>query len=381
MRLSTVCRALACISALAVIAAFCSCGNDTCGPSGTDSTRETVGGLLEVFTESLGDKDLARYDECLEDGYLYEFAPQDAESLGLASWDPFWGRMEDTSAVGNMFRDEAVKQIAFDLTEIARHRAEDRGDSVVVLTMTTDISLTLEYPGSEPFGFLIRSTRLEVTAAPDPGAEGMWVIRKIKEYYAGGACRALATAPTSFGMLKARFHAISPRSSVSRLLGTYARSCEDRYIEMYGECLADDYLFVFVPDVAESLGLPPWGPWWGKAHDMASMAKLFGSSAVTSIRFDHTPVSSDTLVINDSLTVRIRVEPDIRVLIERPGEDALYYLVNASYLDFRLIPDPRFPDLWVILETKEIRKNRVRQTAANSAVQGFTYSELKAMFE
>jgi hypothetical protein len=391
-------RGFACLLATAAIAVLGSCGSETCGPCGTEVTRDTVEGLLDVFEESFGRRDLTLYDECLEDVYFYEFAEEDAESLGLASWEPFWGRMEDTSAVGSMLRDETVREIDVDLKELGRQYVEDNGDSVVVLTMATDISLTLQYPGSEPFIFLIRATRLEITAAPDPATEGLWVVRRMKEYYIPDVYRAsgdrgtgragpvaAATAPTSFGMLKARFHEMSPRGTVGRLLETYFRSCEDRNIEIYGECLADYYRFIFVPDVANYLGLPPEAPWWGKTADVNAMANLFGSEDVISAEFDFLPVSCDTIVKNDSLIVRMRVWPNINVVVDEPGGEPIIFVVHETYLDFRFTPDPHFPDLdiWVMLDTEEIvpfPPTRATYASAASAGASSTYSMIKAVF-
>jgi hypothetical protein len=80
----------------------------------------------------------------------------------------------------------------------------------------------------------------------------------------------------------------------------------------------------------------------------------------------------------------MRIDPDIRVIMEKEGHEPLMLWVNRSYLDFRFARDPHFPDLWVMLETGETEKFpgfEGRGAPAAFAVEGFTYSELKAMFD
>jgi hypothetical protein len=402
MRYSGVFPRLGLIVTVAAVAALCSCGNDTCGPCGEGPARTTVEGLLGVLEESFETRSPALYDECLEDGYVFEFASADAESLGLPAWDPTWDKTEDTTAVGSMLRSGALSGITFQALLGSKQRTEVEGDSAVIMQIYPEITATLHTGGSDSVTYLIDHSELEITAVHEAENPSLWVIRRMKESHVDrishvrdgqglGASRAvLAVSPMSLGMLKAMFYETYARGRVSRVLETYARCCEERNIDMYDGCLADHYRFVFVPDVAEEIGLPPDQPWWGKTKDVASMSKMFSSAEVTNIRFDYAVVSSDTLVKDDSLIVRMRVEPDIRVPIERPGEEPMTYWVRESFLDFRFIRDPLFPDadLWVMLDTVETVRNPFGKgmetgtaPASEACTLACTFSMIKAMFE
>ena len=154
------------------------------------------------------------------------------------------------------------------------------------------------------------------------------------------------------------------RDTPSHLLNWLAVSYQDKDLDAYEEALHDEYLFVFTEDVADSLGLDPEEPWWGKTKDVASTGKMFNASEVTEINMKyisedpwipHEEVRSDTTYSG----VFSRVAPDILVTIEKPGEEALRLVVNESWLDVVVVRDPKFPDenLWVFLKIEEIQKH------------------------
>jgi hypothetical protein len=138
----------------------------------------------------------------------------------------------------------------------------------------------------------------------------------------------------------------------------------DKDIEAYEEALHDEFLFVFTEDVADSLNLPPEEPWWGKTQDVAATARMFNASNVTDIAMQY--VSEEPWVPHEEQRpdttysgVFSRVTPDILVVIEDPGQEALRLVVNESFLDVVVVQDPKFPDRvqWVFLKIEEIEKN------------------------
>jgi hypothetical protein len=150
------------------------------------------------------------------------------------------------------------------------------------------------------------------------------------------------------------------RSTPDGLLKWLAVAYGDKDLEAYEEALHDEFLFVFTEDIADSLGLDPEEPWWGKTKDVSSTSKMFGSSEVTQIRMDY--VSSEAWVPHEEQRpdttysgVFSRVIPDILVTIER-GEEPLNLIVQDSFLDVVVVRDPKFPNqvLYVFLKIEEI---------------------------
>jgi hypothetical protein len=154
------------------------------------------------------------------------------------------------------------------------------------------------------------------------------------------------------------------RDTPSHLLNWLAVAYQDKDLESYEEALHDEYLFVFTEDIADSLGLDPEEPWWGKTKDVSSTGKMFASSEVTEINMKY--ISEDPWAPHEEERpdttysgVFSRVTPDILVTIENPGEEPLRLVVNESFLDVVVVRDPKFPDenLWVFLKIEEIEKN------------------------
>jgi hypothetical protein len=141
-------------------------------------------------------------------------------------------------------------------------------------------------------------------------------------------------------------------------------SYQEKDGDAYEEALHDAFQFVFTKDIAESLGLPPEEPWWGRTKDVASTKKMFASSEVTEVNMSY--ISVDRWVpVTDSVGgeeyngVFSRVQPDILVTVETPGEEPMRYVVNESYLDVTVVKDPTVPEenLFVILKIEEIPMN------------------------
>ena len=161
---------------------------------------------------------------------------------------------------------------------------------------------------------------------------------------------------------------IISRDTPSHLLNWLAVAYEERDAVGYDEALHEKFQFVFTEEVAEELGLPPEEPWWVKTQDVASTVKMFNSTQVTQILMDYVyevkegewyPVDIQRPEGTYSGVYAV-VEPDIRVTVQKPGEEEIIYHVNKSVLDVYVVRDPNYPDeddvRWVFLEIQERKK-------------------------
>jgi len=158
------------------------------------------------------------------------------------------------------------------------------------------------------------------------------------------------------------------RDTPDHLLNFLAVAYADKDLDSYEEALHDEFLFVFTKDIADSLGLDPEEPWWGKTKDVGSTEKMFNASEVTQITMDYVPygdrwnaVKEVRYTETDSVvyygTAR-RVIPEISVTIDE-GEEPKIYRVTESYLDVIVVRDPTFPDQvrYVFLKIEEVPQN------------------------
>ena len=155
------------------------------------------------------------------------------------------------------------------------------------------------------------------------------------------------------------------RKTGPELLAFYAYAIEHEDIDMYEQGLHDDFIYVFPVSVADSLGLPPENPWWGKTAEVSAMAGLFRDTTITRIEFEFTDVGtwvpaqieiSPGEFISGVFT---RTVPVTRLTVEEPGKEPRTLVFDASYLDISIVRDPKFPgeDLWVIARIEEVLKN------------------------
>ena len=150
------------------------------------------------------------------------------------------------------------------------------------------------------------------------------------------------------------------RDTPDHLLNWLAVSYQEKDGDDYAEALHDAYYFVFTKEVADSLGLPDDQPWWGKTKDVASTNKMFAATEVTdvSMRYESIGRWEPAEEVRPDTTyngVWTRVQPEIKVTIDHPGEEPTVFWVNRSYLDITVVKDPTQPDqnLWVILRIEE----------------------------
>ncbi len=369
-----------------------SCGDETCGPGDQEIKRTSPEALVSALAQSFESKSPSLYAECLASDFIFEFTHQDAEFLGLALWNPIWSRDEDTTAVSKMLSDPAIKSIVFDYSILPTHLGKPRNPSRVILNVSPEITMVYETEGDQWVN-VIDHIELELALVREPKDADQWVIERMVESYTiipglSGWCTFVngglhAVEPTSLGMVKSLYCKPTPKGDVSLLLDTYCRSCSTKDLELYDNCLGHNYRFIFLPEVADTLDLPPPEPWWSKPMDLDAMDNLFSSGQVTSIEFDYTVVSADTLEKADSVVVKMRIQPDFELIITSDGEPSMYR-INQTYLDFRFgqrsWEEGSGP--WMIVETKEMHISAVATAdeVARLKATPLSYSELKAMF-
>lgn len=181
------------------------------------------------------------------------------------------------------------------------------------------------------------------------------------------------------------------RGTPDALIDYVEHAYRSEYAPLYGDALHRLFLFVFTMDVADSLGLPPDQPWWGKTNELASASNMFNSLDVTDVEFALTRVGGWTPCIDirggsqpDTLYgLFARFDPHIRVTIEAPGEEPLMLLVDNSLLDVIVVPDPEFRGLWTVARMEEIYKTPAAFPASGSRktmVASITWGHIKSFY-
>jgi hypothetical protein len=155
---------------------------------------------------------------------------------------------------------------------------------------------------------------------------------------------------------------------------SFAMANED--IDVYDECLSDDFMFGFVTQDCVDAGIPEADPWWGRADDMASTDSMFSHPMVTKIEADF-PVNSSSSSGNERT---FRCEPTIKVTVEPGGGgEPTTYWVFSSWLHVKLIKDEADTNLWQISEIREELKE-AKSMEGVLATEPSTFGGIKAMF-
>lgn len=182
-----------------------SCGSDSCPDvNGEEHSRASIEGLIEHFAGSLEARDIDAYSGCLTEGYIFEFTPEDADSLGLPPDEPWWGKIPDVASTSNMFSDPEVTQIQVDLY------IESRGYAGGIYTVTCDpsIKVTIEPAGGgEAFTYWVYGSWLYFKIGPDEAESGLLQIVGIREELKGGPAPGILAAVElcTFGGIKAMY--------------------------------------------------------------------------------------------------------------------------------------------------------------------------------
>jgi hypothetical protein len=175
----------------------------------------------------------------------------------------------------------------------------------------------------------------------------------------------------------------TPDEAVTSMMLGYDRE----HVAAYACALDGELRFQFLPEVAESLGLPPGEPWWGKTEDLSSTQNMFGSAMVTGVnaslvRMTSWSACTDPVTGRDGMCARF--EPDIMITIEEPGNEPIILWVNQTWVDVTAVRDQHDEGLWCILALEEIAKpftvfadTRIRSLTT----EGSSWGSIKAMFK
>ena len=181
------------------------------------------------------------------------------------------------------------------------------------------------------------------------------------------------------------------RGSPDALIDYVEHAYGSEYARLYGDALHSLFLFGFTADVADSMGLPPDEPWWGKTNEVASATNMFSSPEVTRVKFVLARMGAWVPCMDirggsppDTLYgLFARFAPDIMVTIEWPGEEPITLMVYNSYLDITVAPDPRSRGLWAVTKIEEVYKTPAASPLAGSRgvmTESTTWGEIKALF-
>lgn len=182
-----------------------SCGSDSCPDvSGDEHPRASIEGLIEHFAGSLEARDIDAYGGCLTEAYIFEFTPEDADSLGLPPDEPWWGKIPDVASTSNMFSDPEVTQIQVDLYIESRGYA----DGIYTVTCEPSIKVTVEPGGGgETITYWVYGSWLYFKIGPDEAESGLLQIVGIKEELKWGPAPGslVCVEVDTFGRIKSLF--------------------------------------------------------------------------------------------------------------------------------------------------------------------------------
>lgn len=159
--------------------AGCSVSSDGGDPPPPVYDRKTPENLIKFFADSYVEKDIERYDESLDDGFLFTFTSEDAELIGLPVDEPWWGKTPDVAAAGNMFESPDVSKVEMDLPLAGGPWPSEES---VWYRLEPTIKVTVEDAGGgEPTTYFVFSSWFDVEIIEDPYDSTLWVFKGIEE--------------------------------------------------------------------------------------------------------------------------------------------------------------------------------------------------------
>ena len=159
--------------------AGCSVSSDDGDPADPVYDRKTPENLIEFFADSYVEKDIERYDESLDDGFLFTFTSEDAELIGLPVDEPWWGKTPDVAAARNMFESPDVSKVEMDLPLAGGPWPSEES---VWYRLEPTIKVTVEDAGGgEPTTYFVFSSWFDVEIIEDPYDSTLWVFKGIEE--------------------------------------------------------------------------------------------------------------------------------------------------------------------------------------------------------
>lgn len=175
--------------------------------------------------------------------------------------------------------------------------------------------------------------------------------------------------------------------SAGNLLLAFAKSYKEMELAGYDDCLDEDFRFIFTPQVADSLSLPPDEAWWGKTEEIACAGNMFEDPVVLKVTFSYETLGDwipTQEVREDTVFAGLfrRLDPLIEVTVSAGSEydPMLKFLVDESWLDVIVVPDRFTEGLWCILSIQEVEKNPLGAplVSAGAATGRSTWGIIKA---
>ena len=173
------------------------------------------------------------------------------------------------------------------------------------------------------------------------------------------------------------------RETPEGLVQALAYSMEHKDIDLYDECLHDEFLFTFTPEDAEMVGIPADQPWWGKTPDVSAMNEMFKDPIVVEIECD-LPVNGGPWTIPEG--VQYRLEPTMKFTLDQgPAAEDSTLFVFSSWFYVKISRDPYDGDKWVFRAIQETLKDpKGARSGAGSdvaAVEATTFGSVKARYK
>ncbi len=166
------------------------CGSDkSCSPNEDDFPPGRETDLLNYYAVAIVDEDIDAYEEALHDNFLFVFTETTADSLGLPTDQPWWGKTAELAAMRDLFEDTTVLEIEFEFTAVGIWSPVELeiepGDLINgIFTRTTPVMrLTIQEPGQELKTLIYDKTYFDITVVRDPKFPDhiLWVIARIEE--------------------------------------------------------------------------------------------------------------------------------------------------------------------------------------------------------
>jgi hypothetical protein len=176
--------------------------------------RTSPDALLEYLETSYGNELLLMYADALDDSFLFEFTPEDADNLGLPPDQPWWEKLDDVTSTGNMFDNPEVVDVQMDLPRSVEWFAcidSYTGRMGLCTIVDPDIRVTIQAPGEDPMILWVNNSLLDVMVVEDPDCPALWIVQRMEETVPPpGPIRrtdapGLATEPMTWGSIKGMF--------------------------------------------------------------------------------------------------------------------------------------------------------------------------------
>ncbi len=160
------------------------------------------------------------------------------------------------------------------------------------------------------------------------------------------------------------------RKNPDALINFFVYAYENRDIDLYDEALDDRFIFQLIPADAESCGLPPTEPWWGKTEELRITGRMFDPNFVPhgdtpkveairakfSKRGDWSAFGLPVPGADTVDTFWAMFEPEMYIDVRYEDQKQVTKVVNNSYVDIWVTQDLKTPGLWKIIKMQESKK-------------------------